>query len=133
MSEAREDKRQKNKQIMDAIDAKLGDLSIRQMAAMHGGRLKFGMYINDQLMNTDIAELDLSQRSYNSLKRGGFSTIGGLVEAIYDESDLRKLRNLGETSAKEIMLQLFLYQYSLLEPARQGAYLKRFKELNGFV
>ena len=55
----------------------------------------------------EIAELNLSVRSYNCLKRAGCDTVGqilGLLEE--DENALRKIRNLGSRSEKEILESL---------------------------
>ncbi len=54
----------------------------------------------------DIAELCLSVRSYNCLRRAGCSTIGDIEQIMMDEGGLRRLRNLGDRSEKEILEKL---------------------------
>ena len=50
--------------------------------------------------NIQIEELDLSQRSYNCLKRAGIQTVIELAEKT--EEDMMKYKNLGKKSFKEI-------------------------------
>lgn len=70
-----------------------------------------------------IEVLDLSQRSYNSLKRADYHTVGDVTRAIAAGKDLRTIRNCGAKSIREIMEHLFLYQYDSLSPERQREYL----------
>ena len=53
---------------------------------------------------TTIEDLDLSVSSFNSLKRNGINTIHDLANK--SEEDIRKLRNLGQKSLKEIIDKL---------------------------
>lgn len=48
-----------------------------------------------------IEELDLSVRSYNSLKRAGINSLQELLD--FSEEDMMKIRNLGKKSLKEII------------------------------
>ena len=54
----------------------------------------------------DLSELGLSVRSYNSLRRAGYSKVGELKRDIKGGKNLRDIRNLGARSEKEIMLVL---------------------------
>ena len=74
------------------------------------GKLRFPMYINQTLMETDLEVLELSMRASNSLHRAGYRTIGELVEAIESGDDLKNIRNCGTKSIDEIMGKLFWYQ-----------------------
>ena len=59
--------------------------------------------LNHELLNTEIADLTLSVRSYNCLKRAGCNTVGDILALMAeDENGLRKIRNLGNKSEKEI-------------------------------
>jgi len=52
----------------------------------------------------DVAELNLSVRSYNCLKRAGCNTVRDILALVSeDETGLRKIRNLGTRSEKEIL------------------------------
>ncbi|TWD98603.1 DNA-directed RNA polymerase alpha subunit [Neobacillus bataviensis] len=57
-----------------------------------------------EILNLTIEDLDLSVRSFNSLKRNGINTIHDLANK--SEEDIRKLRNLGQKSLKEIIDKL---------------------------
>ena len=62
--------------------------------------------------STKIEDLNLSVRSFNSLKRGGCSTVGDILDLMDEEGNgLRRVRNLGmrsETEIKEKIEQLRL-------------------------
>ena len=88
--------------------------------------MKFPVYVNDTAANTDIEVLDLSPRSYNSLKRAGIESVGKLVESIDNTQNLLRHRNLGQKSAAEIMYKIYLYQYRI----RKDEYLKEVIRLN---
>ncbi len=54
-----------------------------------------------------IEDLDLSVRSFNSLKRGGCHTVGDILNVMGEEGDgLRRIRNLGARSETEIKEKL---------------------------
>ena len=78
----------------------------------------------------DIEVIDLSQRSYNCLRRAGINTIGELVNNYYtkpnesSKSQLRKTRNLGVKSANEILLNLFYYYFLTLSESEKLEYMK---------
>jgi len=91
---------------------------------------KFTVYVNQGIMREPLDNLNLSVRSSNCLKRAGMNTIGDLVNAIDDQDDLLKYRNLGNNSAKEIMNQLFKYQYDVLNPEAQERYIETVLAMN---
>lgn len=121
---------EKNRALCEEMDRKLMDTTLQEMQEKAGGSLKFPVYPGNSLMETDISELDLSQRSFNCLKRAGYSTVGMLVSGIDGEDDLLKIRNLGRKSADEIMMQLMVFQYGRLGEERRMRFLDRMKELN---
>ena len=82
--------------------------------ATKGLGLKFPVYLSRTMEEEDIAVLELSVRAMNCLKRSGIHTIGDLCERIHSSSDLRTIRNCGNTSVAEIMDKLFLYNYMQL-------------------
>lgn len=55
---------------------------------------------SNQVADVNIEDLDLSVRSYNSLKRAGIHTLQTLLTYSYE--DMTKIRNLGKKSMKEI-------------------------------
>jgi DNA-directed RNA polymerase subunit alpha len=54
--------------------------------------------------NQPIEELNLTQRSYNCLKREGIHTVGELVART--EADLLDIRNFGQKSIDEVKVKL---------------------------
>lgn len=95
-----------------------------------GGRFKFRMHITQTMSDTPIEALDLSARSYNSLKRAGYNSIGDLLDAISAGTELKGIRNCGAKSVREIMEQLFLFQYNSLPVDKQDAYLVEVVKMN---
>jgi DNA-directed RNA polymerase subunit alpha len=58
---------------------------------------------------TPIDVLDLSTRTYNTLKRSDIATVGQLLEL--DATALKAVRNMGQKSVEEIQAQLRLHGY----------------------
>ena len=81
------------------------------------------MNLTGRMKDEPIESLDLSVRSFNSLKRADFHTIGDVAQAVASGRELKGIRNCGAKSVREIMEHLFLYQYNSLSPDRQEAYL----------
>jgi len=65
---------------------------------------------NEKIIDINIEDLDLSVRSYNSLKRAGIHTLQTLLTYSYE--DMTKIRNLGKKSLKEIEERLTSKGYS---------------------
>ena len=59
---------------------------------------------DDELLNMEVSELNLSVRSFNCLKRAGCNTVGDILALISEDvNGLRKIRNLGTRSESEIL------------------------------
>lgn len=56
------------------------------------------------IQDLPIEELDLSVRSYNSLKRAGINLVSDLLQ--FSEDEIMRVRNLGKKSLKEVMDKL---------------------------
>lgn len=95
-----------------------------------GSRLRFRMHLTEKMEGASIEALELSVRAYNSLKRAGFDTVGQVAEAVAGGEELRRIRNCGVKSAREIMESLFLYQLSCLPEHKREAYLREVVALN---
>lgn len=72
----------------------------------HGETIASKKYAKDIIgrVDLDIETLDLSTRSYNTLKRGGVNTIEQLVSM--SESDLRRFRYMNDNVLDEIKCKL---------------------------
>ena len=117
------EQRQTLKGIMNSMDG-------IELKEKHGGQFHFRLHLTNQMRNTPLDALELGQRSYNCLKRAGYGTIGEVADAISKGRELKSIRNCGAKSIREIMEQLFLYQYASLSPDRQEAYLKEVVQMN---
>ncbi len=95
-----------------------------------GARFFFPIYYNKRLAETPIEALDLNVRSYNCLKRAGFDFVGELAEATAGGDILKRIRNCGAKSAREIMEKMFIYQYEILSPERKEQFIKAVIEMN---
>ena len=58
----------------------------------------------EKVLEMTIEELDLSVRSFNSLKRAGINTVEDLINK--SEDDMMKVRNLGRKSLEEVVEKL---------------------------
>ena len=58
----------------------------------------------EKVLETSIEDLELSVRSFNCLKRAGIATVEDLTNK--SESDMMKVRNLGEKSLDEVIAKL---------------------------
>lgn len=67
--------------------------------------------VEDEVLNKDIEDLNLSVRSFNCLRRYGIETVGDLVQKT--EEEIMNLRNFGKKSLEEIKLKLVEYELSL--------------------
>ena len=58
----------------------------------------------EKALEMTIAELDLSVRSFNCLKRAGINTVEDLIGK--SEEEMMKVRNLGRKSLEEVIAKL---------------------------
>ncbi len=63
------------------------------------------------IYNMSIDDLDLTQRSYNSLKKHDINTVGDLIQ--YSEDELNRIRNFGKKSLTEVKEKLVELNLSL--------------------
>ena len=116
--------------VFDEIIELVPAADFAEIKKRRGGKLRFPMYLNNSLMETDLEVLDLSVRSKHCLRRAGFRTIGDVVEGIEGSEDLKKIKNCGAKSVDEIMELLFCYQYEQIEKRKKITYIQRILELN---
>lgn len=87
------------KEILSKKDAYNWSIGEYGWARYHEG---YNNYAADHSLfeNVDIAELDISVRSFNCLRRAGYDYVG---EIPLDIEELKKIKNLGNKCAKEIV------------------------------
>ena len=123
VSDMKTEQRQSLREIMNSIEGV-------ELNERHGGKFHFRLHMNEQIRNAPLEALELGQRSYNCLKRAGYNTIGELVSAISEGKELKGIRNCGAKSVREIMEQLFLFQYNALQPEHRDQYLLEVVRIN---
>ena len=95
-----------------------------------GDGFRFPVYLNDRYKEVGVDSLELSERSSNCLKRAGYKNLYDLFINISGRTDLLKIRNLGAKSSREIMEQIFIFQYLNLKPEQRDRYINRIIEMN---
>ena len=115
------------KSAMMEIMNELDGVTLREK---RGGRFRFRMHLTPAMSDSAIEALDLGVRSYHSLKRAGYNSIGEVAEAVASGKELKSIKNCGSKSVREIMEHMFLFQYYSLKPEKRGAYLREVVELN---
>ncbi len=87
----------------------------RQIPVPYRGRMK----------DLPIDEMNLSVRSFNALMRSNARTFGRVKEIMMMEDGLRKIRNLGVKSEKEIIRNFFSACYYQLSPPEQADFWQK--------
>ena len=87
----------------------------RQIPVPYRGRMR----------DLPIEEMNLSVRSSNALMRSNAKTFGRVKEIMMMEDGLRKIRNLGAKSEKEIIRNFFSACYYQLSPPEQAAFWQK--------
>lgn len=101
------------------------------MKVISKDKVNYPVYTGREFMESELTALNMSVRSYNGLRRAGWSTVGDMVSRIESEQDLFRIRNLGKNSINEIMTKLLEYHKSLLTPGELLVYTSKFNLLNG--
>ena len=118
------------KELKDLIKDDIDDSTFAEWLCEHIDSFKFIVYQGMDAMDKELEALDLSLRSQNCLKLGGYDTINSFVEHIDSRKDFSMIRNVGRKSVNEIMVKLFLYTYRELPPQKRKAYIQKVKSLN---
>ncbi|MCR5738227.1 MAG: hypothetical protein K6G43_00245 [Lachnospiraceae bacterium] len=98
----------------------LEDVELREKK---GSKFYYKLHMTKEMTDASLEELDLSVRSSNCLHRAEYFKIGQLVDALAAGMSLSSIRNCGKNSAREIMEQLFLYQYDKISREKKEIYL----------
>ena len=99
------------------------------LVAIFGKGAIIEMGFTQRLCETEVKDMDISVRSYNSLMRAGCKTIGQLIEKI-NNGELMKIRNLGIKSAGELRSFVVELGYSQMSDKRKKEFLLNFVRLN---
>ncbi len=82
----------------------------------------------ERMSELTIDEMNLSVRSSNALMRANARTFGRVREIIMMEDGLKKIRNLGIKSEREIIRNFFSACYYQLSPAEQAVFWQKVTE-----
>ena len=99
------------------------------ICAVFGKGCQIELGFTQKLCDTNVADLDLSVRSYNCLMRTGCHTVGQAITAI-NEDGLRKVRNLGVKSIAEIRSAILEYGYTQSSEARKREFIRNLVRSN---
>ena len=72
---------------------------------------KINIEDKEQILNSDVTELHLTNRAMNCLKKAGIVTVKELLK--YTKEDLLKFRTFGEKSINEVVETLLMYGLNL--------------------
>ena len=86
---------------------------IETVHTVFGGSINISIPVGKETINADIAELSLSVRAYNGLRRSEIFKLGDLIEAL-QQNTLPCIRNLGRKSISEIKTKMLDYCYHKL-------------------
>lgn len=91
--------------------AKAKEYAERKIAEYKELAENVGAEMPDDRLETDIADLELSVRSYNCLRRAGLNTIGDIVNLEDGQRRMMRVRNLGRKSLEEVYARLREHGY----------------------
>ena len=131
-----------NRKIVNEMNKYLDGITIEGLLMVlmeMKGTFHFQVMFSEEQMREDVAVMDLSQRAINCLRRSGINTVGQLVKSFHtkegetSKKQLRKLRNLGQNTADDILIKLFFHQFTVLSENRRKSYMDKILEMNGMA
>ena len=84
-----------------------------------------GLPYRHRMAEIPIDEMNLSVRSSNALMRANARTFGQVMEILLIEDGLKKIRNLGIKSEREIIRSFFTACYYKLSPTEQAIFWQK--------
>ena len=102
---------------------------VQTVYSAFGKTVNASLPISKSAMDTDIAELNLSVRAFNGLKRRGVSTVRDLVEII-ENGELHCVRNLGRISISEIKTIVLDHCYNQLTVNEKTVFFQKLIDKN---
>lgn len=119
----------KNHNAKDLVKLSEQNGFIQTVYSEFGKAINVSIPINPNDMNTDIAELNLSTRAFNGLKRIGVSTICDLVRII-ENGELTCVRNLGRLSVSQIKTIVLNRCYKQLSNSEKVVFFQKMITIN---
>ena len=84
-----------------------------------------GLPYRNRMADLPIDEMNLSVRSTNALMRANAGTFGRVMDILMTGNGLKKIRNLGAKSEREIIRSFFTACYYKLNPAEQAVFWQK--------
>lgn len=100
---------------------------VQTLHTVFGGRLPVSLPLSRAVCDTEVAEMELSVRAYNCLRRANITTVGELADMAM-EGKLSQLRNMGAKTVREIRTKLLCYAYHHAAPAWRREFLENLLE-----
>lgn len=119
----------KNHNAKDLVKLSEQNGFIQTVYSEFGKAINVSIPINPNDMNTDIAELNLSMRAFNGLKRIGVLTICDLVRII-ENGELTCVRNLGRLSVSQIKTIVLNRCYKQLSNSEKVVFFQKMITIN---
>lgn len=83
---------------------------VQTLHSVFGGKLPVSIPLSCAACETEVAEMELSVRAYNCLRRANITTVGELADLTMD-GKLSQLRNMGAKTVREIQTKLLCFAY----------------------
>lgn len=83
---------------------------VQTLHSVFGGKLPVSIPLSRAACETEVAEMELSVRAYNCLRRANITTVGELADLAMD-GKLSQLRNMGAKTVREIQTKLLCFAY----------------------
>ncbi len=93
---------------------------------------RVGLPYRKRMAELPIDDMNLSVRSSNALMRANVKTFGKVMDILLMEDGLKKIRNLGIKSEREIIHSFFSACYYQLSPTEQAAFWQKVIENDPF-
>ena len=95
------------------------------MLQMYCPGKQVGLPYRERMRDIPIDEMNLSVRSSNALMRSNAKTFGGVMDLLLEENGLKKVRNLGIKSEREIVRSFFSACYYRMTQREQERFWQK--------
>lgn len=83
---------------------------VQTLHTVFGSKLPVSIPLSRAACETEVAEMELSVRAYNCLRRANITTVGELADLAMD-GRINQLRNMGIKTIREIQTKLLCFAY----------------------
>ena len=100
---------------------------VQTLHTIFGGKLPVSIPLSRAACETEVAEMELSVRAYNCLRRANITTVGELADLAMD-GRINQLRNMGIKTIREIQTKLLCFAYHSAPTAWKKEFLENLVE-----